>query len=564
MIGARKLNMSNPAVRGYWAFSFVVVFYILHQLTLQPNWVTGGEMWAEMATNYYLNAEAPSLLKKLFATDAGYIPIIPRIIALIGNQINLPVKFIPYFYTLAALILSGMMVGCFCLSIFRKIILSDLLRMVIAISVLMVADFETRTFVNFTYFSAFFIAIITSLAFKDKLEDVPCWAWLIPICVVSKPAVASAIPAMVAASIFSKTRFRQITAISLLLFLMQFIQIAISSKIGVMHQVNETNLLSKLTSSILYFFGFLGGYTIGPAVNPNKYLSIQMGIFIFCIAIFVIMKVKNRATPVIGVGVSLLLFNLLLNCFALTDSWNLNLDTLKGLPVYRHIIVGYFGVVLVVGALISCLFVNEEMQIKFNFKNYYGPLLFCIWFIASGWFLFGVKLSKEPISPTIGNSQWQKMAYAIQDGTNPLCVPVDPWHKRESWLYQRNCQLLKMPPFWDDGSFLIKDPLYVDLLPPIQLFDKKLLSAAVLAKPLSSKNEFIEVRMLVNLKSGEKVSYNGSRLIRPSGGLILLNGPISLNIKEITSIRLYFNLPVAIALASDDPSGLPSIAWMGN
>jgi hypothetical protein len=86
----------------------------------------------------------------------------------------------------------------------------------------------------------------------------------------------------------------------------------------------------------------------------------------------------------------------------------------------------------------------------------------------------------------------------------------------------------------------------------------------VLAKPLSSKNEFIEVRMLMTLRDGNKVIYQGSNLIRPTGGLIQLNGPVSVKISEIVSIRLYFNLPVVIALASDDPSGLPSIAWMGN
>lgn len=564
MIGTNKLKIFSSSLSGRLTFSFVVVFYILHQLTLQPNWVAGGGMWAEMATNYYLNAESPSLLTKLFATDAGYIPILPRIIALIGNQINLPVASIPYFYTFSAVILSGMMVGCFCLSIFRKLILSDSLRVAVAVSVLMVADFETRTFVNFTYFSAFFIAIVTALAFKDKLEEVPWWAWLIPICIISKPAVASALPAMIVASLSSKNRFRKVTAISLLLFLIQFIQIAISSRIGVMQQVNETSLVSKLVSSILYFFGFLGGYAIGPAANPNKYLSIQMGIFIFFISIFAIMKIKNRATPLIGVGASLLFFNITLNCFALTDSWNLNLNTLSGIPVYRHIVVGFSGVILMIGALISCLFVIEESQNKFKLVNYYGSLLFCIWFTASGWFLSGLKLSKEPISPTVGNSQWQKMAREIEGGANPVCVPVDPWHKRESWLFQRNCQLLKMPPFWDDGSLLIKDPLYFDLSPPTQLNEKKLLSAAVLAKPLSSKNEFIEVRMLITLRDGSKVNYQGSNLIRPTGGLIQLNGPVSVKINEIVSIRVFFNLPVAIALASDEPSGLPSIAWMGN
>lgn len=86
----------------------------------------------------------------------------------------------------------------------------------------------------------------------------------------------------------------------------------------------------------------------------------------------------------------------------------------------------------------------------------------------------------------------------------------------------------------------------------------------MLAKPLSAKNEFIEVRMLITLRDGNEVKFQGANLIRPTGGLIQLNGPVSVKINEIASIRVYFNLPVEIALASDDPSGLPSIAWMGN
>jgi hypothetical protein len=58
MTSVDQLNMLSPSTRGNLAFLFVVIFYILHQLTLHPNWVFfGGEMWAEMATNYYLIAE---------------------------------------------------------------------------------------------------------------------------------------------------------------------------------------------------------------------------------------------------------------------------------------------------------------------------------------------------------------------------------------------------------------------------------------------------------------------------------------------------------------------------
>ena len=72
MIVTDKLKIFSSNSRGGITFAFIVVFYILHQLTLQPNWVAGGEMWAEMATNYYLNAESPSLFIKLFGIKFLY------------------------------------------------------------------------------------------------------------------------------------------------------------------------------------------------------------------------------------------------------------------------------------------------------------------------------------------------------------------------------------------------------------------------------------------------------------------------------------------------------------
>ena len=164
---------------------------------MQPSWMLGGEMWAEMATNYFPNANSPSYFHKLFSTDAGYIPVPQRLIALVGNALNFPAGSIPYFYTWSATLLTGMMVGTFCLARFRILVKNDALRFCAAIVILIVADFETKTFINFTYFAAFFVAIITSLALVDDIEEVPWWAWFVPILMVSKPAVLSALPAMI-------------------------------------------------------------------------------------------------------------------------------------------------------------------------------------------------------------------------------------------------------------------------------------------------------------------------------------------------------------------------------
>jgi hypothetical protein len=546
-------------------FLLAVFFYIFYQLVMQPNWVLGGEMWAEMAINYYHNANSSSYLQKFFSTDSGYIPLPQRLIAFVGNQLNLPAASVPYFYTWSAIICTGIMIAAFCLVQFRMIVKSDVLRFLTAISILMVADFETRTFISFTYFSAFFVAIITALAWVDEFEEVPVWAWFIPILMLSKPSVLAVLPAMILVSIVSKSRFRWITIIVVLLCIGQFMQLAISAKNGVMSSHNnEISFASKIFTSFEYFFGFLGNYIIGHVFHLTKNYVILVGFFVFLISGFVIFNKKSKAGTLIIIGFSLLFFNVLLNSFALTDSWNSDMTRLEGIIVYRHIIVGFFGCILVVSGLFSALTDQKMIESGGFFWGNLGSLLFFIWFVGVGWLSFAGKVSREPRSPTINNSQWQNMANYIDSGVSPLCVPVDPWWKGSTWIYQRNCSLLKLAPAWDYGSILINNPLFIDLNPPAIISNKTLVAAAVLVKPFSTKKEFVQVQMIIKLIDNSIKYYSGSSDIDSSGGLLLLTGKNVLPIKNISSVRLIFNLPVEIALAANDPVGLPGIAWMGN
>lgn len=546
-------------------FLSTVFLYVCYQLAMQPSWVLGGEMWAEMATNYFPNANSPSYLQKFFSTDAGYIPAPQRLIAFVGNQFNLPAASVPYFYTWSAIICTGMMIGAFCLGQFRTLVKSDSLRFLTVISILMVADFETRTFINFTYFSAFFVAIVTALALIEDTEEIPWWAWFAPILMVSKPAVLAALPAMILVAMVSKSRFRWITIVVVALCIGQLLQMVISAKTGVMpFRANEITFVSKVIASFKYFFGFLGGYVIGQTFQITKYFLMLTGLFIFCISGFVIFNKKRNSGALIIIGLSLLFFNILLNSFALSDSWNRDMTRLDGIPVYRHIIVGFFGCILVVSGLFSALTNQKISEPSGLFRKNLGAMLFFVWFIGSGWLSFAGKVSREPASPTINNSQWQSMAFAIDSGVSPLCVPIDPWWKGASWMYQRNCNLLKPAPVWDDGLILISSPLFFDLTPPSTISDKTLLAAAVLVKPFSTKKSFIQVQMIIKLVDGGIKYYSGARDVNSSGGLLLLTGKDSVAIKDISSVRLIFNLPVEVALAANDPAGVPGIAWMGN
>ena len=96
-------------------FAVAITFYCVYLALVQSSWVLGGGMWAEMASNYYPNSISDSLWTRLFATDFGYVPLPQRLIGIVGSSFNLPAAAIPYFYTWSAVILTGAMVGSFCL-----------------------------------------------------------------------------------------------------------------------------------------------------------------------------------------------------------------------------------------------------------------------------------------------------------------------------------------------------------------------------------------------------------------------------------------------------------------
>ena len=546
-------------------FLFTILFYVAYLLEKQPGWVLGGEMWAEMATNYFPYTNSPSYFGKLLATDCGYIPVLQRMIALAGAVFNLPASSIPYFYTWSAIFVTGMLVGAFCLKQFRSLVRSDMLRFFTAIAILIVSDFETRTFINFTYFSAFFVAVVTALASTDDSKEAPWWAWFVPILMLSKPAVLAAIPALIIVAVVSRSRFRWIAVAAVSVGAGQILQMVISLRAGMRLPADDISFLSKIIASLKYFFGFLGSYALGPNFPHNSCFSLLAALFVLLFSALVVLKKRRNSGALALVGLSLLLFNVLLNCFALSHEWNLDMIRLVGPPVYRAIIVGFFGCILVTVGLISGL--TDAGFSKSPVAVSIGALLFSLWFVESGWLSYGLKISREPVSPAINNSQWQHMADAIDSGTAPLCVPIDPL----GWAYSRNCGILNSEPLdglhgKSNGCEAVRstdDLKMFEVVPPASLSEKTLVSFAVLVKPFVTQTTFVRARAIINLKGESRKLYSGGRDLPISGGVILLTGKDRLPIKNISSIGLSFSSQVEIASPDDVPYEGPCILWMG-
>lgn len=540
-------------------FFLTILFYISLQMLEQASWLIRGEMWAEMATNYFVNAQSSSYFVNFFSTDSGYIPIPQRIIAFIGNGLHMPAAVIPYFYTWSGIIMTAILVGSFCSSYFSSLIKSDVLRFLVAISILTICDFETKTFINFTYFSAFFIAIITALALVDRSREVPRWSWFVPIFMMSKPAVVSVLPMMLLTAIVSKNRFRWITLVSAILAIFQVLQVVESHKNGVFLAVSvETSVFSKMLVSFEYFFGLLGKYFIGRFLELNKYLAMVIGVMI-TIGVILVCKKKHNSMALAIVGLSMVFFNTVINCFAISDQWNSDMWHLDQLSIFRSVIIVFFGVVLILVSMLEAFSSRGSLK---PFPNFYqrnsAIFLFAIWLICAGWLKYAIKIGKLPSSTMLDNSQWQRMSTAIDAKVDRLCVPIDPIN----WVYSRNCDLFSKITSWEKVIKLENNQSF-DVIISKDHLDKISISAVALVRPTSGQKTLINAKLIMILADGVTKIYSGLADIKSTGGLILLTGNDEVTMRDVSSAKILFDAPVEIAVETKSQNEVYGVFWMG-
>ncbi len=532
-------------------FGAVVLLYILHQLVLQPGWTLGGEMWAEMATNYFPNAQAPDFMQRLLATDAGYVPLVQRVLALAGALLNLPATSIPYFYTGSAVLLTGVLAGAFCLRDFRPLVRSDALRFLTALAVLAVADFPTRTFINFTYYAAFFVSVVTALAWVQRDRPLPGWAWSLPVLVIAKPAVMAALPGMLVVALRAGPRFRRITVAALACGVAQLSCIAL-------HQQEAGPVPSagvRVLTAVKYFMGLAGTYLPGPHFTPPVSWRLATGGLCIVLLLWLCRRRRHPAAPLVVLGLSLLLFNMLINAFALPGDWNRDMARLGTPEIYRHVIVGFFGCVLAMSGMAAMLFPAPSGP-----RRLLAPLAFGAWFLASGWFQLGLEAGREPGSPTLNNSQWQSKALALETGEPVVCIPIDPF----IWTFGRQCVTLN--PAMDMGQAYRlpaprpDDKVVLEWTPPPAVQDRELVSVGLLVRPATHQPTLLSAQAVVTTATGEQHRLYGNRTLPAGGGLLLLEGLSGTVAAQPRRVLIEFNQPVEVRYSADE---LPTALWMG-
>lgn len=547
----------------------LVVLFALYQLTTDGGLLWRGEMWAEMGANYFPAAQSPSLLVKLFATDAGYIPLPQRLIALLGQVLGLPAAAIPYYYSLSATLLAPLLAGTFCLPAFRRLVPSDGVRFAACLLALANSDFDTRSFINFTYFALFMIAAVTALAAASGREDLPGWCWIIPPLMMAKPHVMVVLPAMiVVATLVPNRRFRLIAGVSALLCAVQLAVLAINQSQGTMQAaVTNLSLASKLLAAGEYFLGFLSRYLLLPTrwLPASKVAALlAVGTAVLALLLVAIWRQRGHQAALIAVGLSLVFFNALLNCFALGAEWNVDLAQLGARPGHRHLVGTLFGSILIVTGLIAM--VQSRLPARLGWPGTAaGLVIFALWAALPGTMASSAWLANRiPAWPVIGNSHWQASAAAIQWGSDRLCVPIDPF----GWIYARGCRVLN-PQFDQAGQYEFHPVpsqggrLVVDLAVPAYVRDHTLISVGLPVRPAAMQTQQTTARAIAVGRDGTRHELAGGDVIPATGGLLLLSMPRGRGIADLDRLVLEFGLPVELASVAGTGAADPTILWMG-
>lgn len=525
-------------------------------------------MWAEMATNYYANSIHPDLLRQVFATDAGYIPLPQRILAFTFSA--LPASSVPYAYTWAATLATGLLVGSFSHPVFRRVMESDVTRVFVCLAVLMVADFESRTFINFTYFVAFFATVLSAQAISTRGVGIPPWAWILPVLMISKPHTLVALPILLVGALAANGRLRKIVICTLVFVFLQAIELLISNERGVMALQAKTGTLDRAQAIAGYFFGLLGQYAAGPSaaklIPQAASVWIFIGIAFFGITVYFSWVSKRPSSWLILAGLSLIFFDVLLNCVALSVWWNSNLSLLSGINIHRYTLSAFYGVVLATAGLcdlVACALVSKG----YSRLSSSGAIIFTCWFLLAGWHSYGMRISRAPGSPVTGNSQWQAFSPGLDQGTSDsICIPIDPF----GWVYGSNCRNLTNELGWTTPHrfHLIgnseSDSASIQLdVPRIDIAGSQIAGLLSLARTTGPKMEQISARAIITLKGGRKITYRGANEILPTGTAILLFGPPA-NADDIESVELQFDRPVSIAMHGPQNSEIPMTVWLGH
>lgn len=557
--GVRFGHASTPVI-------LVVVAYALMAALCQREWLFDGEMYAEMATNYFLHAETSRAATILFARDAGYWPLPQRVLAGLFHALGLRAMAIPYAYTWSALLGAGLLAGSFAHPLFRPLVRCDLVRVAAALLLLLSLDFETRGFINFTYLVVVFGAALAALVVRERDPALRWWCWLLPLLVLSKPHVLIVVPLAAIAAVLGRGRGRVLMLGTVAAGLLQAAVLLWSSAQGMMSEVGApgVSLLSKLRNGMVFGFGLAGGDIVGPAAfRPGMATTLLVaGLAVTLFTLLAWWRSRAGGAALMLAGLGLMVGTGLLNALTLSTMWNGSLDQLNQAGIFRYkvtAIAGAFlfvaGAVDLVAGWLAPVLLRRPSGAAVAVVRVLPILLLSAWVVLTGSSFYPQLITEPTRFPLAGAGQWQRAAALVDAPDAAACVPLNPL----GWTFPKRCiQLLPLTPPTAEIAFGPEAAVAVEA--PAAIAPFQLLAVAVAVRPAGTAFRTARLRASVEHADGTS-TFAGDVALRPDGAQVLLSGTGP--VRGVRAIRLQTDTDLVLLANPAEAGPRPSVAWMG-
>jgi hypothetical protein len=529
-----------------------------------PNYILSGAMWAEMGVNYYPNSRASDLETIFFSKDAGYIPFGLRLLSWIFRLLGISAGSIPYVYSVSAILGASFLVGFFCLKRFRIFIPSDFVRFILALFVIISADFETRTYINFSYFAIFFVFINVAIMYKRQINTYILALFLVLI--ITKPILLAILPILIFSFLSSdRNKIQKLIFSSILVSaMMQILTIINSNSEGVFSQGEVSSSSSAVKNLFTYFFGTF-------MIPMNQFfptsvgVKVILGIASFTMILSVALIAKNQLSVLTYFALTTLFCITAINTVAVSGTFSSNYTLLSSMPLFRYMVpVIDIGVLLLASTLINMFLILSNYLLKDAARTSWEKITNISLSIILSYSIFIASSNlHQPVSPALFNSQWVRMSTVIESG-DPVCVPIDP----AGWTYGRGCRLLNSDFNWisfggysEDialrhmQSFTLNIPENTDW--------SGLQSIGMLVKPSTNENLRLMATLRIELKNNEIFKVNSIQDGDASGFLLFFQLPERILFSNISSMSFEASSDLFIGTQSAEKPQ-PAILWYGD
>lgn len=151
LICFKIMNIKSSTVNYYFLISIMLIIIIT--IYRFPSLTIWNQPWAEAATNFYMGASNNGWITNLKQLDAGYLPLLTRLITLVVVKVFHAGIYFPIITQSIAVFFIAIFASSISLRYFKGLISSDFLRFIVGLvlGLGLFHDYELYTFINFSY-----------------------------------------------------------------------------------------------------------------------------------------------------------------------------------------------------------------------------------------------------------------------------------------------------------------------------------------------------------------------------------------------------------------------------